>query len=178
MTPPTKLTESELNEVRERVYRNGRGLVVEAANEAGAYTKAGTLTRKHPPSESGLEFLAERVNVPHALASALGGTRSGWAVYAYPVPVIMRDPLDARTNAMWTSEHVETIIDRARRWTSPVLVRLVGSRESASTYAHRDNTRTQELFPRLAEERVRFSSRKVGTDASGVFAAIEQDKAA
>lgn len=162
----TRLTSAELDEIRTRTYRNGRALAVSAANEVGAYAKAGTLTRKH--GGEGLEFRPEEVILPEGLAVSIGLETSPetWGVYAYPAPVIGFGTGGPR---MWTPDVAAEVIRRVEAWGTEVLVRLFdgrrsNSRSGASTYAHRDNTRTLENFPELAG--VRFFSRIIGIPGS------------
>ena len=182
MSAETKLSREELEEIRTRTYRNGRALAVSAANESGAYTKAGTLARKH--GDEGLEYRPEEVVLPEGLAVALELETSAerWGVYAYPSPVIGFSTGGPR---MWTDETVAEVLRSLDLWETDVLVRLFdgrrsNSRSGASTYAHRDNTKTVENFPALAG--VRFYSRIIGTPGSagasyGEFATVRAEEA-
>lgn len=152
----TTITDADLAEVRERAYRLGRTLVTSAANEHGAYVRAGTLTRKWP--ESGLVFAPGEVEIPEALLSALDlepGER--WGVYATPNPLLTR-------GQVWDDETADALLDRLRDWGDIVLVRAFKDSSSASTTAHRDNTKTLATWTRLSG--VRFRSQIIGTPGS------------
>lgn len=136
MTISTK--ELDVTEARRTVYVHGRALVNTVVKRRGvgeqhAVSMAAGYTARYPAAESGLRFDYEPI--PHL--------PSTWGIYAYPVPI-----MDG--NREWTQADVDALVAAFATRGPAVLVRLVGTSQTARSRAHRDNHVIKDRYPELA----------------------------
>ena len=148
-------------ETRRTVYVHGRALVNTMVKRRGvgeqhAVSMAAGYTARYPAAESGLRFDYEPI--PHL--------HSTWGIYAYPVPIITG-------NRDWTQAEVDALGEALEVRGPVVLVRLVGSSQTARSRAHRDNHVMPDKDPELAA--YQFRPRVIG-HTSKVYGELAERK--